>query len=160
MKTICLIRHAKTEEQEQGQLDFDRELAARGLKDAPEIARLLLEKKIIPDYIVSSPARRAISTAILIAKAYSFSTTRIEQNSLIYNASLTTLFKLIKTFRDEHDTVFMIGHNPAITLLANYLCMKPILHVPTSGVVCFTFDVKKWSDIEAMKGKQKFFIHP
>jgi phosphohistidine phosphatase len=54
----------------------------------------------------------------------------------------------------------MIGHNPAITLLANYLCMKPILHVPTSGVVCFTFDVKKWSDIEAMKGKQKFFIHP
>ena len=160
MKTLCLIRHAKTEVQQQGQLDFDRQLAPRGLKDAPEIAHLLKEKNIQPDRIVSSPAARAISTARIFGEVLHYPENKMEQNSLLYNASVATLLKVLQGFDDEHKIVFMVGHNPGITLLSNILCLPPILHIPTSGVVCIDFEVKHWNAIKAMSGSQKFFVSP
>ena len=160
MKTLCIIRHSKTEVQQQGQLDFDRQLAKRAYSDAPEIAGQLKEKKMFPDKIVSSPAMRAISTARIFAEKLNYDALKIEQNSLIYNASVTTLFKIVRGFDDNSKTIFLFGHNPGMTMLSNFLCFPPILHLPTSGVVCIDFDVKHWEDVKTLGGKQRFFISP
>ncbi len=160
MKTLCIIRHAKTEVQQQGQLDFDRRLAKRAYDDAPEIAALLKTKVKMPDLLLCSPAMRAICTARIFAEKLHYPEGKIEQNSLIYNASLTTLFTLVKGISDAHKTVFLIGHNPGLTLLSNFLCFSPILHLPTSGAVGISFDTKHWSHLKALSGKQEFFVHP
>ena len=160
MKTLCIIRHAKTEVQAMGQRDFDRELAKRGLSDAPQMAKKLKEIDLMPDKIVSSPAARALATAQLFADKLKYPLTKIEQNSLIYAAALGSLIKVVKELSDDDKTVFLFGHNPGLTLLANYLCTSPILHLPTSGIVCIDFDTKHWSSITTFSGKQRFFVHP
>ncbi|MBL0049397.1 MAG: histidine phosphatase family protein [Bacteroidetes bacterium] len=160
MKKLCIIRHAKTEVQQQGQLDFDRKLAKRAYEDVPQIAHLLKDKKISPDLILSSPAMRAISTAHLFSEKLHYPEHKIEQNSLIYNASVSTLLKVIQGISDDYKTVFLVGHNPGMTLLANLLCMPPILHIPTSGAVYIDLQTKHWSHVKALCGKQEFFIHP
>lgn len=160
MKQLCIIRHAKTEVQQQGQLDFDRKLAKRAYDDAPEMAHLLKEKKISPDLILSSPAMRAISTAHIFAEKLHYPEHKIEQNSLIYNAPVGTLLRVVQGISDEYKTVFLIGHNPGMTLLANLLCLPPIMHIPTSGVVCIDMGTKHWSHVKALCGKQEFFIYP
>ena len=96
MKTLCIIRHAKTEVQAMGQRDFDRELAKRGLSDAPQMAKKLKEIDLMPDKIVSSPAARALATAQLFADKLKYPLTKIEQNSLIYAAALGILVKAEK----------------------------------------------------------------
>ncbi len=160
MKTLYLIRHAKTEVQQQAQLDFNRELTERGIKDALETSKLLQEKKIKPDHIVCSPAKRAYTTAQIIAENLNFPVLKMEQNSLIYNASLPTLLKIVQTFQEEYKSIFLVGHNPGLTLLASFLCLPPILHIPTSGIVCIEFDVAMWKEIQTLNGKQIFFISP
>ena len=160
MRTLCIIRHAKTEVQQQGQLDFDRHLAHRAYSDAPEVVKVLKDKHLLPDKIISSPAMRAISTARIVAEKLGYPENKIEQNSLIYNASVSTLLKVVQSLDDEFKTIFIIGHNPGVTLLSNILCLPPIVHIPTSGVVCIEFDVKHWNVIKALSGKQKFFVYP
>ena len=160
MKTLCILRHAKTEIQQQAQMDFDRQLLKRGINDITEIAQRFLQKKIQLSKILSSPAQRAITTARIFAKEISYPETNIEQNSLIYNASLSTLLKLIQAVDDKEKSLCLIGHNPGMTLLANYLSLPPVLHIPTSGLMCIEFDVKSWSEIGALDGKQKFLLFP
>lgn len=160
MKTLCIIRHAKTEVQQQAQLDFDRQLTKRGLNDASEIAKLFHHKNGVPAKIISSPAQRAISTARIFAKELNYAENNIEQNSLIYNASVPTLLKIIQSLNNDEKFVCIVGHNPGMTLLANYLSLPPIAHIPTSGVLCIEFDVKPWNAISALSGKHKFFLYP
>lgn len=160
MKTLCIIRHAKTEVQAMGQRDFDRELAKRGLSDAPQMAKKLKMLGLLPDKMVCSPAVRALATTAIFADKLNYPETKIEQNSLIYAAALTTLMKVVKELDVDDKIVFLFGHNPGLMLLANYLCKSPILHLPTSGIVCIDFDTKHWSSITAFSGKQRFFVHP
>lgn len=160
MKLLCIVRHAKTEVQQQGQIDFNRRLIDRGLKDAAETASKLKEMKIEPDLILSSPAARAISTATIFSKKFHYPEFTIEQNSLIYNASVNALIKIVQGLDDSNKCVFLIGHNPGLTLLANFLSLPPILHIPTSGAVIIDFDIKHWKEITGLKGKQRYFMHP
>jgi len=158
MKTLCIVRHAKTEVQMQGQRDFDRRLAPRAYNDVPAVCKQLKSLKVSPDAIVSSPAIRAISTAGLLAEKLNFDQEQIIQNAVIYDASLNTLVKVVKAFDDNFDTVFLLGHNPGLTLLANFFCLPPILHIPTSGVVCIDFEIAQWKSVSGIGGKQRFFI--
>lgn len=160
MKTLYIARHAKTEVQQQGQLDFNRALAPRATQDIATITSLLKHHKIGVDAIVCSPALRAISTAKLLATKLDFEISKIEQNSLIYNASLPTLLSIIWKLDDRNNHVFFVGHNPGLTLLSNFLSLPPIAHIPTSGIVGIEFNVKKWGMISAEKSTQRFFIYP
>ena len=160
MKTLLIMRHAKTEVQGPGQRDFDRRLAERAKSDIPSVLEQLKSKKIKPDLFLSSPATRAISTAQQVAHAYDYELKKIEQNSLIYAASLPTLIKVLEQVDDSVQTVFLFGHNPGLTLLANYLCLPPLLHLPTSGVVCVDFEKSPGAHLKALCGKQRFFIQP
>ncbi len=146
-KNLFLIRHAKAVEIEHGQRDFDRPLKNSGIVDASQIGQYLKANKRQPDTIISSPALRTLQTSQILAEQLSFDTEQIVKEPEIYEASVRTLMNVIKEIDDIHHTVYIIGHNPAITYLAEYLTKQEIGNVPTTGVVQIKLQHSAWQEI-------------
>jgi phosphohistidine phosphatase len=153
MKTLFLIRHAKSSWDNPSLDDFDRPLNKRGLKDAPFMAALIEAKNFIPDKIVSSPANRAITTAMYFGKAFNIPSERILLNEEIYEAYPDTLSRIIHRFEDNWDTVFLFGHNPGFTELANRFSSAFISNIPTCGVVRIMANIDTWADFVPGKAR-------
>ncbi|MCC5932505.1 MAG: histidine phosphatase family protein [Cyclobacteriaceae bacterium] len=160
MKTLFLVRHAKSSWDDMNLADFDRPLASRGFRDAPEMGRRLASRNIIPDLILSSPANRAFSTATIIARSIDYDLDKIETRQDIYLAGVRTLVNQIQSVSDRVYKLMLFGHNPGFTDLANYLSGSNILNIPTAGIVCIEFNVDKWSVVEKNSGRLNFFDYP
>lgn len=147
MKTLCLIRHAKSSWENPALDDFNRPLNERGLRDAPYMANLLRDTGMQPDLFVSSPANRALTTATIFAQAFDVPPSAILQNNRIYEASSEEIFQIIKTLPNEATTVLLFGHNPTFTLVANYFTAKAtyISNVPTCGIVKIESTEPQWN---------------
>lgn len=159
MKSILyLLRHAKSSWRDLAIDDFDRPLNNRGLKDAPLMGQMLSKKNIIVDTVISSPAKRAIDTARIITNNLGY-TKNIILDKNIYDASLSTLLSTIRNFDDNLKKIMLIGHNPGLTNLSNYLTKYFIENIPTCGVVVLEFD-KSWKDINPKDGNIIFFEYP
>ncbi len=158
MKTLYLVRHAKSSWKDKSIIDFDRPLNKRGLHDAPLIGSMLRSKKIDLELIISSPAKRAKETAKILANELVFKG-NILFDEEIYEASLDQLISKIKNLDENLNKVMLIGHNPELTNLANYLSKEFITNIPTCGVVALTID-KSWKNISAKNCKIMFFEYP
>lgn len=159
MSQLILIRHAKSSWSNPSLDDFDRPLNKRGKRDAPFMAKLLSEKKIYPDIIISSPAKRTKLTAFEFAERLGIGSDAILWNDKLYLASLTTLHKILKQLDNNIKTVFLVGHNPGLTDLQNFLCKEEIDNIPTCGIVSMKSD-KKWSEISSKDFALDFFEYP
>lgn len=160
MKTLFLLRHAKSSWKEIDFADFDRPLSKRGESDAPLMGKILHKKDCKPDIILSSPAKRAITTAKLLAEQLDYPKKDIRAIDEIYEAGTGELMDIIAEIDDHHKRAMLVGHNPAFTILANHLAPSHLEGIPTCGVVCIEFDVKSWSDVRAGKGRLLFFEYP
>ncbi|MCS6987916.1 MAG: histidine phosphatase family protein [Chloroherpetonaceae bacterium] len=160
MKTLYLIRHAKSSWDYPELTDFERPLSKRGLRDAPFMGMLLREKQIKPDLFLSSPAKRAWTTAQLFASAMDFGADKIVAEPRIYEASRETLLSVIQALPDELQSVAVFCHNPAVTDLANHLTDKKVDNIPTSGVFSIAFDSPTWRSLGEGKGVFQFFLYP
>jgi phosphohistidine phosphatase len=160
MKTLYLVRHAKSSWKEVNLLDIDRPLNSRGKRDAPFMGKLLYEKGIEPDVLISSPAKRTRMTAAAFAEALDYPKTRIKINPKIYEADVSDLFLIIKHWNDDIDAVMLFGHNLCYTDFANLYAKPHLDNVPTTGVVAIDFQVNKWEDITAKNGEVAFFEYP
>jgi len=159
MKTLYLIRHAKSSWKDPRLTDFDRPLNKRGKRDAPFMGDVLNDKKIYPDLIISSPAKRAKKTAAEIANKIGFPIKKISFNDEIYEASISTLIDLLKKMNDKYESVMIFGHNPGLTVLNNHISNFYIENIPTCGIVALKFN-KKWSEIDKNSCEHLFFEHP
>ncbi|NWF50800.1 MAG: histidine phosphatase family protein [Ignavibacteriaceae bacterium] len=148
MKKIFLIRHAKSSWKEPYLSDFDRPLNKRGKTDAPFMGELLAQKKILPDLILSSPAKRAIRTAEEIAKKINYNLSAIKADERIYEASRNELLKVLREIEKDVDVIFLVGHNPGLTFFANFLSGSEIENIPTCGIVEFNFKGSDWEDLD------------
>ena len=160
MKTLYLVRHAKSSWKDNSLKDFDRPLNERGKRDAPFMGKLIREKGINPDIIISSPAKRAISTAKYFSAEFNKSKKEIIENNNIYEAGAGQLIDIINSIADNNNSAMLFGHNPGFTMLSNYLADKRIDNIPTCGVVTITFDVDSWKEIEVGTGKLIEFEYP
>lgn len=160
MRWIYLIRHAKSSWSRPGLADFDRPLNTRGKRDAPLIGSKLAELGCTPDRIVSSPANRAIATANRIAEAIEYPIAAIETDQGIYAASVNELIQLISQFSVNYRQVCLVGHNPGITNLSNYLTDEYLDNVPTCGIVHIELEIDNWQQIGQATGSRLFFITP
>lgn len=160
MKTLYLVRHAKSSWGEPGLADFDRPLNKRGEQDAPRMGERLKAMGVSPDHVVSSPAKRAITTARKVCEALGYPKKRIEQAESIYDARPEDTMAVIHGADPAHDSLMVFGHNPTTTDLANALANADIDNVPTLGVLCITFDTDAWTDILPGKGTLAFFEFP
>lgn len=160
MKTLYLIRHAKSSWEDHILSDHDRPLSDRGRKDAPIIGDILKSQKVIPDLIISSTARRAIKTAKIFSSILEYPVENIVEDSTIYEATIQNLFKLINNIDDKFETVMLFGHNPGFTSLANLLGGKSIDNMPTSSSAKIELDVNSWKNIEINSGRLVGFEYP
>jgi len=142
MKTLYLVRHAKSYWGDQSLKDFDRPLNKRGQRDAPFIGNMLKEKKLEAELVISSPAKRAKKTAQEIAEKLGYPEKRILFNEELYEASLNDILELIKNIDEKYSVVMIFGHNPGLTLLNNNISNLYIDNIPTCGVVALSTDSK------------------
>ncbi|MBI5326367.1 MAG: histidine phosphatase family protein [Ignavibacteriae bacterium] len=160
MKTLILVRHAKSSWENAGLTDFDRPLNERGLKDAPQMAKLVKDKGVLPDLIISSPAVRAITTSRLFAKEFKYPLKSIQTNEIIYTTGPKEILNMLSMTDDSKNCVMLFGHNPDMTALANYLSDEDIDNLPTAAVLCIDFYIDSWALLTEETGKVRFYEYP
>lgn len=159
MKTLFLVRHAKSSWAAPALPDKSRPLSARGERAAPKMGKRLAKRDVKPDLILSSSARRALTTAEIIAKKLNYKRKHIVVDDRLYGGAADTLLEVIHELSDKLDRVMLIGHNPELTELAHRLASK-ITHMPTCAVAEFGFDAKSWSNIGEVKATKVALDYP
>lgn len=147
-KTLTLIRHAKSSWDDPSMRDFDRPLNERGHGAAPDMGKRLLRRGQCPDRVYCSSARRARETALILAKAVGFPEADIKAESELYLADRGRLLERIRRFPDDADEIWLVGHNPDLTELANHLAGFHTDNLPTCAVFRVRFDCHSWQVIE------------
>ena len=138
--TIVFIRHGKSLHPEYISFDIERHLAPRGYVDVSESANWCVSQKLAPDLMITSPAIRAYSTAMLVANVCDYPLNKLVLNASVYNASADALFYVLNEINSKHRCVFLFGHNPGFTDIVNLLCGPVITHLPTSAVAVVQID--------------------
>ncbi|MCX2744274.1 histidine phosphatase family protein [Mangrovivirga sp. M17] len=147
MKKLILIRHGKAQEAGSAEKDIDRTLTGTGFADSNRLGRTLENKELFPDVIISSNAERAALTSNIIAEAVKYDSSQIRHNDMIYNASVRNLLDLINNFKEAWECVYIIGHNPSLSYLAEYLSNAEIGSVSPAGAVILRAEVELWKEI-------------
>lgn len=159
MKTLYIIRHAKSS-WSFDLPDKDRPLGVRGRRDAPRVGAHLSQTEETPDHIITSPAARALNTALIIADEWGFPENEIELSDELYHTAPSEILAFLKGQSDDLESIAIFGHNPGFTELVNILGTEYLDNLPTGGVYAFTFRAKKWSDISEKNAEKKVFIAP
>ncbi|WP_354685256.1 histidine phosphatase family protein [Cupriavidus necator] len=146
MKTLFLVRHAKSSKDDPSLPDRERPLNDRGRHDAPEMGKRLAESKVKPDLLLSSPALRALTTAQLIADELGYARKDIALDDRLYATSAEELLAVVRELDKKLDCVMLFGHNPEFTDFARRLSDE-ITDMPTCAVARFRFDTKAWADV-------------
>lgn len=161
MKTLVLVRHAKSDWGGEGLKDIDRPLNERGYDDAYRLSEWFFKNHHVPQKFISSDATRAFSTAAIFARNLAYPANDILIDPQIYESTSEILKKVIANIDNSFDYVALFGHNPGITNLVNDLTQELFFdNIPTCGIVCLEFDVKDWKDIATKKAKKVFNQFP
>lgn len=159
-RVLTLIRHAKSSWDEGGLSDFDRPLNERGQRDAPEMARRLAERNEYPDHFMASSARRARETALVLAQGVGFPEADIHFERGLYLADTSRLLNAIQRLPDRAREVWLVGHNPDLTDLANRLAGPHTDNLPTCAVFRMEFEGISWRDVENGTGRLLVYDTP
>jgi phosphohistidine phosphatase len=160
MRTLTLIRHAKSSWKDNTLSDFDRPLNKRGEKAAPMMGRLLHDMGVSFELIVSSPAVRAISTARLIARQLDYPDDALVEKPQLYEANTDMLLEVVHQLPDKKLHVALVGHNPGLTDFCNYLCGEGIDNLPTCAVASMHFDTDTWQAVYRDTGQLFRYEYP
>ena len=160
MKTVILIRHAKSSWDDPSMSDFDRPLNERGKKDAPEMAARLLKRKQKVDAFISSPAKRAKKTAAIFAREYGIDKDDLVLVEKLYHASERDFLEVISQLPETLENIAVFSHNPGLTDFVNTLTDKIRTdNVPTSGMFAVSFE-GNWQMFKDAPKEFLFFDYP
>jgi len=160
MKTLMVIRHAKSSWDDPNLSDFNRPLNDRGERDAPRMARAMKEKNLIIDTVLSSPAVRALTTCNVFMDVLGIPKNNIQLIKDLYHAGDEMILNVIKSINDNSRVVILFGHNPGLTEFVNNILQEEIDNIPTTGIVGCKLKVDKWSEVRWGCGEMKFFDWP
>lgn len=159
MKTLYLIRHAKSDWSDGKLSDFERGLTNKGLKNLTTMSSYMSLRDIVPDLMLSSSALRAQTTTDRLSEQIGYKGAVHYMNEL-YKSDVKTILNVLTLQEDIFESIFLIGHNPELTEFINYLIEDNFKKLPTLGIVAIELDIEKWEDISEGVGKVDFFIHP
>lgn len=159
-KIILIIRHAKAEEGYFGKRDFDRDLTKKGIKQAKFVGKLFRDRKIHPQKMLVSPATRTKNTAKIIAEKIAYPEENIIFEAGIYDASTSTLLDIIQKTDKETEMLCMVGHNPGVSNLADYLCGLDLEPLSTGSAVCISLTSDQWTGVTEKCGKLEWRLRP
>jgi phosphohistidine phosphatase len=160
VKTLLLVRHAKSDWGDSSLSDFDRPLNGRGKSDAPVMAHRLLDKNIFIDAFFSSPAVRAKKTTGIFAKEYKRDKDEIIFRDELYGAPENVFYDVILTADNKFTSIAIFAHNPGLTDFANLLTDVRIDNIPTCGIFAIKAECNKWKDFREADKKFWFFDYP
>jgi len=160
MKTLLIVRHAKSSWENPSLSDHDRPLLPVGIKKTKRIVKFLKEKQVKPDLLLSSSALRAFETAKIIAQGINYSEDQIIKEPNLYHASSDEIYSELYGLRDDINSVMIFGHNPTLTYFVNYFVDPTIENLPTSGVVSINFNCDKWGQINNSSFHVNFVVFP
>jgi phosphohistidine phosphatase len=158
MKTLLLLRHAKSDWDDPSLRDFDRPLAARGERDAPRIGKALRKRGLLPDLIISSPAARAKETIEAVITAAKMDAD-VHFDETVYGASSPELISLITRLPDAASCVLLVGHNPGLEDLVGRLSGSHE-RMPTAALACIEFQIDHWEDVNDGAGRLAWLLTP
>lgn len=160
-RNIIFVRHARAEEEGPGITDFERSLTTRGKRESRLMARILKSKEKNQGAVISSPAFRAIETAIIFCREFDVSPDGIQIVSELYSGFGPEGFSpLIARQDDDVHTITIFGHNPLITEMGAFYAADEPDVLPKTGIFCVSFDAAHWSEIEPESGKTEYFLVP
>ncbi len=160
MKKLLLIRHAKSDWTDSQQTDFERPLNKRGKRNSPEMAARLVKRKLRPGLWLCSTAARARETVKLMLPAFDLSLADVRFLDELYLASPEEIIRSIQKEGGRADVLFLTGHNPGITELANMLSSVRLDNMPTCGVFGIDLALSEWKELEAVPYAFDFFDYP
>ena len=160
-KILFLVRHAKSSWEDISQKDFDRPLNERGKNDAPAMAkRIRKDRELALDAIVSSPAKRALSTAKYFAKEFRLKKKHLLEIPALYEPTIEAFYNTVINLDDDYNTVALFSHNPGITAFTNQLTNVHVDDMPTCGVFAVRVLANEWKDFQHAEKEFLFFDYP
>ncbi|MEO6220529.1 MAG: phosphoglycerate mutase family protein [Ginsengibacter sp.] len=160
MKTLLLVRHAKSSWDNLTLSDFERPLNNRGNLDAPLMAKRIKDKKVEIECFVSSPAKRAKKTAKIFMEVYDKHKKNLVLLPSLYEASVMNFHTAVESMEDKYDNIAVFSHNPSITDFANSLTDYKVDNMPTCSVFGVKVQIEKWIDFKYAKKELLFFEFP
>ena len=160
MKLLTIIRHAKSSWKQPGVEDFARPLNGRGKRDAAAMGQRLAAAGFQPDLIVSSPAKRARSTATRLSKEIGYPKAAIVFEEGIYHATSDRLLQIVRKLDDSLEHVALVGHNPGFSALSGLLSRDYTGDMPTCSVVRLHLAVNSWQEVSRKCGRLLDFDYP
>jgi len=161
MKKIIFVRHGKAEDGVPEFSDFERSLTVKGKVISRGMALRLKEKEKDLGVIVSSPAFRALETAIIFSSVYGLPPEKIIIDSNLYfNPDRNSFFDILKKIKEDVDIITLFGHNPSFTELPESFSKESSGILPKSGIICLSFNTKTWSGISPNSGTTEYFLKP
>jgi phosphohistidine phosphatase len=148
LKRITLLRHAKAESGEATTPDRERQLNERGRHDVPVMGKALRRLGVRPSLVLTSPAKRALETALLICRELDYPREFLQREHDLYLATAGEIIKVIARQDNSFNDILVCGHNPGLTDLANHLAGSGIDNVPTCGLVIIEAPIRDWQDLE------------
>lgn len=158
MKTLYILRHAKSSWDTPALADFDRPLNARGLKAAAFMGEFIHQNGFLPDVVCASPALRARETASLIHDNAGL-TAAVMFDERIYEASAQTLRIVVAGLPDNAASAMIIGHNPGLEQIVRFLTGR-IESMPTAALAVIDLDIAAWQDVSEKCGALRVLIRP
>ncbi len=163
MKTIMLLRHAKSARDGSRRKDFDRPLAKRGQKDAPRIGAFARSVGVIPASIICSPAKRAEQTAKLFAEGAGIDSALIRWDKDLYYGGARDYLSTIQKSPEGAADMLLVGHNPLIEETVSLLCNEEgsyAVRMPAGALVCIEHPAMEWHQVKAGTARLRWMMIP
>ena len=146
MKTLLVLRHAKSSWKYPELSDYDRPLNSRGKRDAPRMGKYLRQQGLIPDRILTSSAKRARKTANKVAKSCGY-TGKVKKIEAFYDAVPGVYFETLQALPAKYQRVMVVGHNPTMERLVNHLTGQ-IERMPTAALAHIELPIQQWDALD------------
>ncbi len=146
-RKLLIIRHGKSSWDNEGLDDIDRPLADRGTRNADTMAHRMMDLGLVPGLVFSSPASRALNTALIMSRIWGLDPSSLQIYDDLYMANVAEIREVLEYAPDTAESLAIFGHNPSFTLFANTLLEEPLENLPTAGVVVVTLESDSWKGI-------------
>lgn len=159
LRKLIFIRHSKAEDHTAEITDFERSLTIRGKVNSRLMAGILKSRGEDPGRIISSPAFRALETALIFCREYGFSEKEIKLAPELYHGlSAKEFLPFVRRQDDKDHTITLFGHNPLITDMAAYFAADEPGSLSKTGIYCLEFEVAGWPDVEPESGRTLYYL--
>lgn len=159
-RRLFIIRHGKSSWDHYGLEDSERPLATRGIRNAGQMAERLLALSMVPELLLSSPANRAMNTALLMSDCWGLGPEQLQIHDSLYMAYLGDIDQVVRGVSAEITNLAIFGHNPSFTEYANKFLELPLDNLPTAGVVVVTLVSETWGGIGLKDVKETYVDYP